>query len=307
MRGWLARGFGAGRDSPALREPAGRADPRLEHVRAGLPAGFVTAGRERGAVAHAGDVVALDGDLALGVVPDRAALAVDSVLLALDGAEPDAVAPLVDDRAGVGARDDMVGGAVPHRQAGPRSAMVAGRGDARGERAARGERLAAHCLECVGGAFGDRERQPGDDCAAGEQLGIASEHHHRHRAARRQAVDEHARRIEPVRLGDLGDHRGDRGGLAAPAPCVGGLIPVEAEVEIIAALLLGEEQGETVAVGELRPAAAAIVQRRILGAAVEHDHQWRTMGEFGGDVGFRHQCAGVGAEGGVGQAARAGA
>ena len=69
------------------------------------------------------------------------------------------------------------------------------------------------------------------------------------------------------------DHLADRQRLALPAPRVGGRIPVEAQVVIVRAVLLGIEQREAMALGKLGPAAARIIARRILGAAVKHHHQ----------------------------------
>ena len=77
-------------------------------------------------------------------------------------------------------------------------------------------------------------------------------------------------------LGDhVADHLRDRGASPLPAAGVAGAIPVEAQIVIVGAGLLGKQHGEAVAVGELRPAAAAIIHRGILGAAVEDDDQRR--------------------------------
>ena len=135
-----------------------------------------------------------------------------------------------------------------------------------------------------GTPFGHGERQTGDDRPAGEQLGMRRKHHRRHRAARRQPVDVDPCRIEVVAGDHVAHHLRDRGGLALPAAAVGRLVPVEAQIVIVRARLLGEQHGKAMPIGQFRPAAPAIVHAGILGAAMEHDNERRVLGEVVGNI-----------------------
>ncbi|PAV93283.1 hypothetical protein WR25_26393 [Diploscapter pachys] len=49
--------------------------------------------------------------------------------------------------------------------------------------------------------------------------------------------------------------------------------PIEAQIGVVGAPLLGEQQHEPGFVGNLRPAGATVIARRGLRTAVQHDHQ----------------------------------
>ena len=92
---------------------------------------------------------------------------------------------------------------------------------------------------------------------------------------------------------DLLDHLADRLDFAAAGRGVFRLEPVPAEVRVVGALLLGEEEGEAVALGEGGPAGAVVVGGGVLGAAVEDRDERGALGETGGDVGEHAEFAGV--------------
>jgi hypothetical protein len=92
------------------------------------------------------------------------------------------------------------------------------------------------------------------------------------------------------------DHLPDRKGLADIARSVFRQEPVEAEVRVVGALLLGVEQRETGLVGELGPSRVAVVAGGVLRATVQHHNERRAVREISGQIVSCLQRAGIGAE-----------
>jgi hypothetical protein len=78
------------------------------------------------------------------------------------------------------------------------------------------------------------------------------------------------------------DHLSDRKDLAAIACSVCRQEPVEAEVRIVGALLLGVEKRETGLIRELGPSRVMVVAGGTLGATVEYDDERRGVREVRG-------------------------
>ena len=202
-------------------------------------------------------------------------------------------APLRDDAVRVGEVHRQVGGAMPDRDRRPRPVMAGGAAQQRLQRLVRRPAMAAHAVE----RFRDRGcgtiRQAGDDCATGEDFGIGGKHHRRHGAAGRKAGDEDAAAIDAMRDDHRLDHLADRQRFAGVAADVFGHEPVEAEIGVVGALLLGEEHGEPMQIGKSRPAGTLVVSRGGLGAAVQDDDQRRVVGEVRRRIDPRPQHARV--------------
>ena len=89
----------------------------------------------------------------------------------------------------------------------------------------------------------------------------------------RQSGRKDARRVDAVVGHLLADHLPDRQRFTVPALDVAGLEPVEASIGIVGLVLFGQEEGESVPVGECGPACAVIVACRGLCAAVQDDDE----------------------------------
>ena len=138
--------------------------------------------------------------------------------------------------------------------------------------------------------------EAGNDRAAREDLRIGRQHHGRHGAAGGKAGDEDAAAVEPrVGHGTL-DHLADGERLALAAGNVAGQEPVEADVRVVGALLLGQEQGKAVALGERRPAGAVLIAVGRLRAAVQDDDERSAFRAALRHVGEHAQGARIGAE-----------
>jgi hypothetical protein len=168
--------------------------------------------------------------------------------------------------------------------------------------------IAAH----PGKGIGDRTRRPegqaGDDGAACENLGIGRQHDGRHGTARRQPGDENTIRVDPVPCPHRHNHLMDRQGFTRSAPGIHRREPVEAEVGVIRAFLLWEQQRKTQFVGQLRPARPVIVATGGLRASMQNHDQRRAGSHSGRHIKTRRQGAGVRSEvGHIAQAIRSNA
>ena len=92
------------------------------------------------------------------------------------------------------------------------------------------------------------------------------------------------------------DHLADRERLALIALAVPGSKPVETALRIFGLLLLRKEQGETISVGEGRPACAVVIARCRLKAAMENDDQGRGAWQLRWHIGEHAQMTRVGSE-----------
>ena len=111
-----------------------------------------------------------------------------------------------------------------------------------------------------------------------------------------KAGDEHAAPVDAVVDDDFFDHLPDRQRLPAIPLGVLGLEPVEAAVGIVGALLLGQQQGEAIAVGERRPPCPEVITGRGLGAAVQHHHERGIGGKRGRQIAEHSQVPGIRSE-----------
>ncbi len=182
-------------------------------------------------------------------------------------------APLRGDAVHVGRVHRQIRGAVPNRDGRPRSVMVGGATQQRLQRRIRRTAMAAHAVERLRDRGGRTVRQPGDDGAAGEDFGVGGKHHRGHRAAGRKAGDEDAPAIDGMRDDHRLDHLANRQCFAGVAADVFGHEPVEAEVGVVGALLLGKKHGEAMQIGQRRPAGTLVISRGGLGAPVQDDDQ----------------------------------
>ena len=133
--------------------------------------------------------------------------------------------------------------------------------------------LSTHPLKRLGKCVGTRKRQSSDDGPTGKQFRVRSQHDRGHRPAGRQARNEDPRAIEPLFACDVLDHLADRRCFAPTAASIPWQVPVETEVGMICPALLGKEHRKPVSLGELGPAAALVISRSALRAAVKHDNQ----------------------------------
>ena len=92
------------------------------------------------------------------------------------------------------------------------------------------------------------------------------------------------------------DHLADGECLSAFPLCIAGHEPVEAEVGVVCALLLGKQQGKTFLIGQLRPAGTMVVTGRGLRAAMQHDDERRRFRQIIRNMDPRPQGARIGAE-----------
>lgn len=90
------------------------------------------------------------------------------------------------------------------------------------------------------------------------------------------------------------DHLPDRRDFAAIARSIWRQEPVEAEVRVVGALLLGVEQRETGLVSELGPTRVVVVAGGVLGATVQYDDERRLVREVGAQIVSCLQCPGIG-------------
>ena len=107
----------------------------------------------------------------------------------------------------------------------------------------------------------------------GEQVRVDGSEDRGHRAARRQAGHEDPVGVDRPRRcasGDLADALDDRRRFAGPARLVLGQEPVPAALRVAAAVLLGIDHDEPVAVGRLVHPRRGREARRVLRAAVQH-------------------------------------
>ncbi len=138
-------------------------------------------------------------------------------------------------------------------------------------------------------------RHSGHDGACREQLRIRGKHRRRHASPRRKAGDEDPRPIEvKLPVGEnLRDHRRDRGRFARAAAVVVLGKEREAPVGIVARRLLGQEQREFAAAGEIGPSALVVEALRVLRAAMQRHHQRHAGRQVVGNVAIHEERAGV--------------
>jgi hypothetical protein len=230
------------------------------------------------------------------VAPDAAGKAFDQALARRLRRQAVQRAPLPEDRADVFDAHRPVGAAVPDRERRPRSLMRRRGADLRFQRCRVRAAEAVHAIDGLIGSICAAVGQARDDGAAGEDLGVGRQHHERHRTARREARDEHARRIEVMMADHRVDHLPDRQRLAVVPPDVVGLKPAEACERIVRPCLLGKQERELVPIREMRPARSVGVVVRRLQAAVQRDDERRARREVFRDVVLRLERSWIGAE-----------
>ena len=192
------------------------------------------------------------------------------------------IGPLPDDLFAIGRLHDRIGGAVPNRNLRPRPAMFRSRSHAIAERMGGMRLLREHGVEgLLDGARGAVGKS-GDDGAAGKHLRICRQHCRSHGAAGRQAGHEHPAPVDTECRDGVLDHLPDRACLAEVARGVARQEPRKAILRIVGRLLLGIDDREAEAIGQHRPAAAAVVFSGGLAAAMQRDHQRRPLGRPSG-------------------------
>src|SRR5450759_2696429 len=144
---------------------------------------FGRPGRERRAVGHGGDGVGLDYALARWITPDLARISVDPFGRGRREVEAVHVGPLLDDLVGVLRLHHLIGAAVPHRYARPRTLVWRRGAHEIAPFARRAGPHLTHALERLVDIGGGAVWQTGDDGAGGERVGIGGEHDGGHRAA----------------------------------------------------------------------------------------------------------------------------
>ena len=253
---------------------------------------------ERRAMGHVGDGGGLDDGLAVDIPPDLPGVTVDGRFRHRLCGQPVHVEPLLDDLVGVRRIDGSVGAAVPHRKFGPASPVLRGVAHEIAELAGRAGRRLEHPSQGFLHIAGDAVGQAGDDGAAGEDFRIGRQHGRGHGAAGGKSGDEDAAAVDTEIVRRPFDHLPDRVCLAAVAPSVLRLKPVEAAVGIVRGLLFGHQQHKTVAFGQRGPAGAEIISDGVLRASMQDYDERGCFRQFARREREHPQLAGIGAEAG---------
>src|SRR6185312_7064693 len=206
------------------------------------------------------------------------------------------IEPLPNASFGIRGLDDRVGGAVPNRYFGPRSAMRRCRPYAVAECRRRDVLIGKHRFECLLDGSGGSIRKSGNEGTAGKNLGIGGQHHSGHGGAGGQSGYEHAPTVHPKVLNGMFHHLLDGKRFAVSPPGVARQEPRKTILGIVRLLLLRIENDETKPIRERRPTSAAVVFFSSLTAAVQGDHQGGTAQRLLGPIKQHPEIAGIRAE-----------
>ena len=125
-----------------------------------------------------------------------------------------------------------------------------------------------------------------------KQVGIATPHDVGHGATGGQSGDIHARRIDAFLSHDRLRQRRQHGGLAVTAPLMLGLEPVPALLCVGMLRLLRIQHDKTLLARQCVHLRAGCEVARVLGAAVQHQHQWPGRGRCAGRARWHVQLVG---------------
>lgn len=135
-----------------------------------------------------------------------------------------------------------------------------------------------HPVECLGDCLGGAIGKARDDAAASEHFWVGCEHGRRHGAPSGEARYEDALAVDAVSSDHGLDHLANGENFAGSSPRVIRLKPVETQVGVIRPLLFRIEHRESPLLGQLRPSRASVINRGILGTAMQHHDQRRASG-----------------------------
>src|SRR6516225_6367750 len=281
------------RQSPEACDVMRRGDSHIQEKCAGRAAALFRRRRERHAMRHAADGKRLDQHLTVCIAPYAARVVLDEFLMRGTLRKPVHIGPLPNDVFSIGRFYDRIAGTVPYRDFWPWSAMSGCCSHAIAKRLRSISLLAEHSLERLLYVARTPIGQSGDDGAASKNLRICCEHNRSHGAARREASHEDFAAVGGKCRNGVLDHLPDRKRLAMAARDVVQQKPRKTILRIVRRLLLRIDDREAEAIGKRRPTGSVVILYGSLGAAMEHDNQWRHGRQVFGSVGEHAKVAGI--------------